>query len=83
MKATPLTECKLSKPDDMQLLLLRGDAARMTAATEFNNVSSRSHAVMQITIESRDRSRRVRTSTLVTPTQFSTLIIEYDRSCGK
>ena len=66
MKATPLTECKLSKPEDMQLLLLRGDAARMTAATEFNNVSSRSHAVMQIIIESRDRSRRVRTSTLVT-----------------
>jgi centromeric protein E len=36
----------------------------MTAATEFNNVSSRSHAVMQITIESRDRNRRIRTSTL-------------------
>jgi centromeric protein E len=48
----------------MQLLLLRGDAARMTAATEFNNVSSRSHAVMQITIESRDRNHRIRTSTL-------------------
>ena len=61
----------------MQLLLLRGDAARMTAATEFNNVSSRSHAVMQITIESRDRSRRVRTSTLVMlhPTK---LTLEYD-----
>ena len=62
----------------MQLLLLRGDAARMTAATEFNNVSSRSHAVMQITIESRDRARRLRTSTLVTPPQSSRLIIEYD-----
>jgi hypothetical protein len=78
VKATPLTECKLSKPEDMQLLLLRGDAARMTAATEFNNVSSRSHAVMQITIESRDRSRRVRTSTLVILASYSRLIIEYD-----
>jgi Kinesin motor domain len=77
VKATPLTECKLSKPDDLQLLLLRGDAARMTAATEFNNVSSRSHAVMQITIESRDRSRRVRTSTLVASLPIK-LIIEYD-----
>lgn len=78
MKATPLTECKLSKPEDMQLLLLRGDAARMTAATEFNNVSSRSHAVMQITIESRDRSRRVRTSTLVILASYSRFMIEYD-----
>src|SRR5437667_9185257 len=49
----------------MQLLLLRGDAARMTASTEYNNVSSRSHAVMQIVIESRDHSHRVRTSSLV------------------
>ena len=65
MKAIPLTEYKLIKPEDMHLLLLRGDAARMTAATEYNNVSSRSHAVMQISIESRDRSHRVRISTLV------------------
>ena len=66
----PLTEYKLKKTEDMQLLLLRGDAARMTAATEYNNVSSRSHAVMQITIESRDRFRKIRTSTLVTFYQF-------------
>ena len=66
----------------MQLLLLRGDAARMTAATEFNNLSSRSHAVMQITIESRDRSRRVRTSTLVVP-HSAKLTLEHDRPCWK
>ena len=65
MRAVPLTEYQLSKVDDVQLLLLRGDASRMTASTEYNNVSSRSHAVMQIFIESRDRSRRVRTSVLV------------------
>jgi len=77
VKATPITEYKLSRPEDMQVVLLRGDAVRMTAATEFNNVSSRSHAVMQITIESRDRSRRLRTSTLVDPIRQS-LTIEYD-----
>ena len=73
MKATPLTEYKITKPEDMQLLLLKGDAARMTAATEFNNVSSRSHAVMRIQIESRDRSKRVRTSVLVSHIFFSKL----------
>jgi centromeric protein E len=82
VKVTPLAEHKLKKPEDIQLVLLRGDAARMTAATEFNNVSSRSHAVMRIQIEARDASRRVRTSVLVNLT-FSALIAEYDRFGGK
>lgn len=45
----------MSTPQDVVTLLARGNTNRKTGATDWNERSSRSHAVFQIVIESRPR----------------------------
>ncbi|EKD00397.1 centromeric protein e (cenp-e protein) [Trichosporon asahii var. asahii CBS 8904] len=51
----PLEEGIVSTPQDVVDLLERGNQNRKTGATDWNERSSRSHAVFMITIESRPR----------------------------
>jgi len=53
--ATPLKEEIVQSPTQLLRVIARGDAARRTSATQFNARSSRSHAVVQIVVESRER----------------------------
>ncbi|KAM3499905.1 hypothetical protein MY10362_006879 [Beauveria mimosiformis] len=53
--ATPLKEEIVQSPTQLLRVIARGDQARRTASTQFNARSSRSHAVMQIVVESRQR----------------------------
>ncbi|KAI9818166.1 MAG: hypothetical protein M1827_000791 [Pycnora praestabilis] len=53
--ATPLREEIVQSPTQLLRVIARGDHARRTASTLFNARSSRSHAVVQIVVESRDR----------------------------
>ena len=53
--ATPLKEEIVQSPTQLLRVIARGDQARRTAATQFNARSSRSHAVVQIVVESRER----------------------------
>ncbi|KAI0482326.1 kinesin-domain-containing protein [Xylariaceae sp. FL0804] len=54
--ATPLKEEIVQSPTQLLRVIARGDQARRTASTQFNARSSRSHAVVQIVVESRERS---------------------------
>ncbi|OAQ59102.1 kinesin-II [Pochonia chlamydosporia 170] len=53
--ATPLKEEIVQSPTQMLQVIARGHQARCTASTQFNARSSRSHAVVQIVVESRER----------------------------
>lgn len=54
--AFPLKEEIVQSPTQLLRVIARGDQARRTASTQFNARSSRSHAVVQIVVESRERS---------------------------
>ncbi|EFZ00277.1 Kinesin, motor domain protein [Metarhizium robertsii ARSEF 23] len=54
--ATPLKEEIVQSPTQLLRVIARGDQARRTASTQFNARSSRSHAVVQIVVESRERT---------------------------
>jgi centromeric protein E len=53
--ATPLKEEIVQSPTQLLRVIARGDNARRVAGTQFNARSSRSHAVVQIVVESRER----------------------------
>ncbi|CAG8951168.1 hypothetical protein HYFRA_00007914 [Hymenoscyphus fraxineus] len=53
--ASPLTEEIVQSPTQLLRVIARGDQARRTSSTQFNSRSSRSHAVVQIVVESRER----------------------------
>ncbi|EGX43713.1 hypothetical protein TWF173_007706 [Orbilia oligospora] len=53
--ATPLKEEIVQSPTQLLRVIARGDLARKTGSTQFNARSSRSHAVVQIVVESRER----------------------------
>ena len=54
--ATPLKEEIVQSPNQLLRVIARGDMARRTSSTQFNARSSRSHAVVQIVVESRARA---------------------------
>ncbi|KEQ76139.1 kinesin-domain-containing protein, partial [Aureobasidium namibiae CBS 147.97] len=54
--ATPLKEEIVQSPNQLLRVIARGDQQRRVAGTQFNARSSRSHAVVQIVVESRERS---------------------------
>lgn len=54
--ATPLKEEIVQSPNQLLRVISRGDLARRTSSTQFNARSSRSHAVVQIVVESRERA---------------------------
>lgn len=54
--ATPLKEEIVQSPTQLLRVIARGDHARRVAGTQFNARSSRSHAVVQIVVESRERA---------------------------
>lgn len=54
--ATPLKEEIVQSPTQLLRVIARGDNNRRVAGTQFNARSSRSHAVVQIVVESRDRA---------------------------
>jgi hypothetical protein len=51
-----ITEVEASSGDEIMSLLHQGNAKRSQAATAANEVSSRSHAVLQVLVEGRDRA---------------------------
>lgn len=53
--ATPLKEEIVQSPTQLVRVIGKGDQARRTSSTQFNSRSSRSHAVVQIVVESRER----------------------------
>jgi centromeric protein E len=53
--ASPLKEEIVQSPTQLLRVIARGDQARRTASTQYNARSSRSHAVVQIVVESRER----------------------------
>ncbi|EON65048.1 hypothetical protein W97_04283 [Coniosporium apollinis CBS 100218] len=53
--ATPLKEEIVQSPTQLLRVIARGDNARRVSSTQYNARSSRSHAVVQIVVESRDR----------------------------
>lgn len=53
--ATPLKEEIVQSPTQLLRVIHRGDMARRTGSTQYNARSSRSHAVVQIVVESRER----------------------------
>ena len=54
--ATPLKEEIVQSPTQLLRVIARGDQARRTSSTQYNARSSRSHAVVQIVVESRERN---------------------------
>ena len=54
--ATPLKEEIVQSPTQLLRVIARGDHARRTSSTQWNARSSRSHAVVQIVVESRERN---------------------------
>ena len=54
--ATPLKEEIVQSPNQLLRVIARGDLARRTSSTQYNARSSRSHAVVQIVVESRVRT---------------------------
>lgn len=54
-----VTEQYLSTPEEMIRLVLRGDAARATAATNMNAASSRSHSIFIITVSQKNATSGV------------------------
>jgi centromeric protein E len=53
--ASPLKEEIVQSPTQLLRVIHRGDTARRTSSTQWNSRSSRSHAVVQIVVESRER----------------------------
>ncbi|KAI9892911.1 MAG: hypothetical protein M1814_001070 [Vezdaea aestivalis] len=53
--ATPLKEEIVQSPTQLLRVIARGDHSRRTGSTQYNARSSRSHAVVQIVVESRER----------------------------
>ena len=53
--ASPLREEIVQSPTQLLRVIARGDHARRTSSTLYNARSSRSHAVVQIVVESRER----------------------------
>ena len=53
--ASPLKEEIVQSPTQLLRVIARGDQSRRTSSTQFNARSSRSHAVVQIVVESRER----------------------------
>jgi centromeric protein E len=53
--ASPLKEEIVQSPTQLLRVIARGDANRRVAGTQYNARSSRSHAVVQIVVESRER----------------------------
>lgn len=53
--ATPLKEEIVQSPNQLLRVIARGDQVRKVAGTQYNARSSRSHAVVQIVVESRER----------------------------
>lgn len=53
--ATPLKEEIVQSPTQLLRVIHRGDVQRRTGSTQWNARSSRSHAVVQIVVESRER----------------------------
>ncbi|TVY32388.1 Kinesin-related protein [Lachnellula subtilissima] len=53
--ASPLKEEIVQSPTQLLRVIARGDNSRRTSSTQFNARSSRSHAVVQIVVESRER----------------------------
>lgn len=53
--ATPLKEEIVQSPTQLLRVIARGDHSRRTSSTQYNSRSSRSHAVVQIVVESRER----------------------------
>jgi len=53
--AIPLKEEIVQSPTQLLRVIARGDNARRVGSTQFNSRSSRSHAVVQIVVESRER----------------------------
>jgi centromeric protein E len=54
--AAPLKEEIVQSPTQLLRVIARGDTARRVAGTQYNARSSRSHAVVQIVVESRARA---------------------------
>ena len=54
--ACPLKEEIVQSPTQLLRVIARGDQFRKTRSTQFNAQSSRSHAVVQIVVESRERA---------------------------
>jgi centromeric protein E len=54
--ASPLKEEIVQSPTQLLRVIARGDHARRTSSTQYNARSSRSHAVVQIVVESRERA---------------------------
>ncbi|KAL8807472.1 MAG: hypothetical protein Q9182_000637 [Xanthomendoza sp. 2 TL-2023] len=53
--ASPLKEEIVQSPTQLLRVIARGDSSRRTRSTQYNAHSSRSHAVVQIVVESRER----------------------------
>lgn len=60
--ASPLKEEIVQSPTQLLRVIARGDQARRTRSTQYNAQSSRSHAVVQIVVESRERASASATS---------------------
>lgn len=56
IKATGLAEVQVQSADELLDYILQGDMIRRTEGTDFNARSSRSHAVVQISIDSNPRT---------------------------
>ncbi|KAL8901629.1 MAG: hypothetical protein Q9192_000447 [Flavoplaca navasiana] len=54
--ASPLKEEIVQSPTQLLRVIARGDHSRKTRSTQYNAQSSRSHAVVQIVVESRERA---------------------------
>ena len=54
--ASPLKEEIVQSPTQLLRVIARGDQSRRTRSTQYNSRSSRSHAVVQIVVESRERA---------------------------
>ncbi len=60
--ASPLKEEIVQSPTQLLRVIARGDQSRRTRSTQYNAQSSRSHAVVQIVVESRERAPVVGTT---------------------
>ncbi|KAI9332105.1 P-loop containing nucleoside triphosphate hydrolase protein [Obelidium mucronatum] len=59
---SPLKEEIVTTPKQVMKVIQRGEAARHYGTTEYNERSSRSHTIFQMTIESRDKNSGVMSS---------------------
>ena len=55
--ASPLKEEIVQSPTQLLRVIARGDQSRRTRSTQYNAQSSRSHAVVQVVVESRERAQ--------------------------